>query len=495
MGSKKKQRIGFWYGFGIHMGLCRGPVDEIVEVRVGDRTAWSGSITKSKSVWINKLKLFGGEKKEGGIQGNMEVMMGETSQVIPARDSAAALSGLLNDANGTDLANPAAIRATLGNGALPGFRGTCTVYYDGWVAAMNPYPKKWTFRVRRALKGWQGGTPWYPAKAKILLDGGQIHAMNPAHIIYECVTNREWGRGIPAEFIDETSFSNAADTLYDEKFGLCMRWARKDSIDNFINQVISHIGGAIYTNRMTGLVELKLIRKDYIPNLLPKYTTENGLLQITENTVGTQGNLPNQVVVTYLNPVTNQEGAVRVQSLAGIQAARGSINTLSKTYLGIPTADLALRAAERDLLASCLNLRRFTLVFDRRGYNIVPGSVFRIANPARGLSDIIVRATEVDDGTHLNGNIKVVALQDVFGFPMSSFGGFEPVVPIPVPQPQVAQSQVMEIPYVHLARSMSASDFDYIGPDSGYLGVIAEKPDENHTDYDIAVRSAVPEED
>src|SRR5690554_3260798 len=374
------------------MGLCRGPVDEIVEVRVGDRTAWQGSIKKSMSMWINKPKLFGGEKKEGGIQGNMEVMMGEPTQTIPASSSSAALNGLLNQANGTELANPAAIRATLGNGALPGFRGVCTVYYDGWLSAMNPYPKKWTFRVRRALKGWQGGTPWYPEKAKILLAGGQIHAMNPAHIIYECVTNREWGRGMPAEFIDEVSFRNVADTLYSEGFGLCLRWSRQDGIDTFINHVINHVGGAIYTNRMTGLLELRLIRKDYIPDQLPRYTTENGLLHITENTVGTQSNLPNQVLVSWLNPITNEEGSVRVQSLAGIQAARGAINTLTKNYPGIPTADLALRAAERDLLASCLNLRRFSLVFDRRGYNITPGSVFRIANPARGLADIILRA-------------------------------------------------------------------------------------------------------
>jgi len=29
--------VGYRYFFGIHMGLCRGPVDEIVEVTVGDR--------------------------------------------------------------------------------------------------------------------------------------------------------------------------------------------------------------------------------------------------------------------------------------------------------------------------------------------------------------------------------------------------------------------------------------------------------------------------
>ena len=31
---------GYRYLFGIHMGVCRGPIDELVEIRVGDRTAW-----------------------------------------------------------------------------------------------------------------------------------------------------------------------------------------------------------------------------------------------------------------------------------------------------------------------------------------------------------------------------------------------------------------------------------------------------------------------
>ncbi|AGF89243.1 hypothetical protein SP019_00250, partial [Salmonella phage FSL SP-019] len=46
MGSKaKKITVGYKYYMGLFMGLFRGPVNEIVEIRVGDRTAWTGSIT------------------------------------------------------------------------------------------------------------------------------------------------------------------------------------------------------------------------------------------------------------------------------------------------------------------------------------------------------------------------------------------------------------------------------------------------------------------
>lgn len=66
-GKKKKSTIGHRYFMGVHMALGRGPYDEIVGIRVGDKTAWQGSITGNTEVYINKPDLFGGEEKEGGI--------------------------------------------------------------------------------------------------------------------------------------------------------------------------------------------------------------------------------------------------------------------------------------------------------------------------------------------------------------------------------------------------------------------------------------------
>lgn len=72
---------GYRYLFGIHMGVCRGPVDEVVEIRAGDRTAWTGSVTSNQHINIEAYDLFGGEDGEGGIQGDLCVMMGNDNQV------------------------------------------------------------------------------------------------------------------------------------------------------------------------------------------------------------------------------------------------------------------------------------------------------------------------------------------------------------------------------------------------------------------------------
>ena len=136
--------VGYKYSFGIHMGISRGPVDELIEIKVGDKSAWRGSITGNTTLDIDQPGLFGGETGEGGIQGSLLTLFGGPTQTAPT-------------AMGAVLDTP-----------MPGFRRKLTVFFDGIVTMMNPYPKPWKFRVRRALQGWDGD-PWYPEKAIISL--------------------------------------------------------------------------------------------------------------------------------------------------------------------------------------------------------------------------------------------------------------------------------------------------------------------------------------
>lgn len=147
MGGSKKQTVGYKYMMGLHFGLCHGPVDALLELRGGDRRAWAGAVTESGRIAIDAPGLWGGEKKEGGIVGDLDVMMGEASQ-----DPNDYLVSQLGD-------------------TMPAFRGILSlVFRKGMVGAMNPYPKPWKFKVRRILKGWHDNATWYPEKAVITLD-------------------------------------------------------------------------------------------------------------------------------------------------------------------------------------------------------------------------------------------------------------------------------------------------------------------------------------
>lgn len=72
--------IGYWYAVGMHMVSCHGPVDEVSEIQVGDKSAWLGSISSNFRVYINQPELFGGEDHEGGVVGFIDMMFGADDQ-------------------------------------------------------------------------------------------------------------------------------------------------------------------------------------------------------------------------------------------------------------------------------------------------------------------------------------------------------------------------------------------------------------------------------
>lgn len=517
-GGSKSQVVGYRYYFGLHMGVCRGPVDSVVAIRVGDKGAWVGNLTSSGAFNIDNPALFGGDKGEGGIQGSAYAYFGEDTQGAPAA---------LESMTGIE---------------QPGFRRMFTLWYDGLVTAMNPYPKAWKMRVRRVLKGWQGPVPaWVQAHGLIVmtpddlppapltttnpksstgssfveiilaqLENGvsastsngdvgygpsDIHAMNPAAIIYECLTNSEWGRGLSPNRIDQSSFEAAAITLKQEGFGLCLKWARKETIANFIKSVIDHIAAVIYTDRSTGLVKIKLVRSDYVAAELPLFTPDTGLIEVTENDVANTGSLINEMQVTYRHPVTNEKRTVRTDNLGAIKSAGGVRNTQTKEYIGLPTASLALRVAQRDLRAVSTSIRRYVFKLDRRGYSVNPGDAIRIADPTHQIRDTVVRVGAIED-CRKDGYVKVTAVQDVFALPSQSFGGSAGNIWAPPRStPCLSYHKAFELPYFMVARNTSAAEFAYLDPTSAGLGTVCDKGQPVNGAYDITVKPGAPTSD
>ncbi|MEG1971205.1 MAG: hypothetical protein RR101_13930, partial [Burkholderiaceae bacterium] len=268
-------------------------------VKVGDKLAWSGSATGNQTVAIKQPELFGGDDREGGIDGSLTVLQGAPDQPVHA-----------------------GLAAMLG-GVAPAFRGVMTLFFDGLVCSGSPYPKPWTMRVRRAKAGWAEAC-WYPEKAQIALTGSEIsaadgaiqtiHAMNPVHMLYECITNPDWGRGISAARLDGAAWRRAADAVYAEGFGMCLKWSRSDKLSQFMQEVIDTVGAVQYVDRSSGLIVLKLIRDDYQADQLPLFDANSGLLAITEDENSALAASTNEVIATYHSPVDNADHQVRVRS-------------------------------------------------------------------------------------------------------------------------------------------------------------------------------------
>lgn len=482
-GKGGDQTIGYHYYMSLFMGLGRGPVDELTEIRVGDKTVWQGSATDNSIRAIAAPEVFGGEKKEGGIQGPFRVLMGTQDQIIPGAQS-------INVGGGGPYSGNKSLPnlKTLIGGLVPEFRGRLTVFFDGLICSMNPYPKEWKFRLNRTLKGWYRNNVWYASQARIMLEGGAIKAMNPAHMIYECCTNPQWGRGLAGSRIG-TSFTTVADTLVSEGFGMCLGWFRQEDIDVFIQSVLDHIGGTMYLDRETGLIELKLFRADYDPDEIPTFDMASGLLDITEDDTGATDASYNEVIVSGHSPITNDKIQGRAHNLAA-RMAHGAPATLDREYKGLPTVELCQRVAQRDLKLASVGLRKFTCVFDRRAWKITPGSVFKINDPRRGIQNLILRAGDIEDAELTQGRITIKATQDVFGMPLTAFA--TPVErdwspPSTEALPPVGAA-IFEAGYRDVFRKLGQAEAQAATGDDAWIGSFAGQPQLTALQYDLRTR-------
>lgn len=486
-GKSSSQTIGYHFMFDILFGLGRGPWNSLKAIKVGDKIAWEGSVTDDTVNAIQSPNLFGGEKKEGGIQGPFRAFFGRADQGLPGAGSANC--GFGGPMSGVQTLP--AVKTTIG-GLISEFRGTMMLWFSGLVTSMNPYPKQWEFRGDRYSAGWYNDTCWYPVMANIALAGGTIQAMNPSHIIFECFTNPQWGRGYTWSQMDENSFIYAANKLCEEGFGLCFVWQRKEqNVDEFIAMVCDYISAVWYTDPETGKITLRLIRDDYVADDLPLFSPTTGLIDIVEDDSTAADEAFNQVVGTGRDPVSNDDFSVRVYNLAA-RIAQNAPNTQDKDYKGIPTKDLMARVLMRDLRITALGLRRFKVVLDRRGWKLRPGMPFRISDTRKGIGELVVRVGQIEDKSFKDGRITVSAMQDVFGISSTSFVGVVDSTWTPPTQEAApaAEERLLEANYRDLILRRDPSDIQALNPTDSIIGVVALSPDPVMYQYDLATRVA-----
>jgi len=302
--------------------------------------------------------------------------------------------------------------------------------------------------------------------------------MNPAHIIRECLTNRDWGLGYSTVEIG-ASFTSAADTLYTEGFGLSLIWQQDSSIEDFIASVLDHIDATLFIDRRTGLWELKLIRADYTASTLPLFDETN---VVDWGRLGRRApsDLVNSVTVRFTDAWTDDTGAVSVTDTARVQSM-GEVIATTLDYPGIRYHGLAIRVAERDLRALSVPLLTGEIVVNREGADLGPGDVIRLRSPRLGLDDVVMRISEIGQGDGRDNGIRLKLAEDVFALGATAIaGGRMPSgTGVAAPPRALTRRMVEEAPYWLLVRELGHSEAGRIlaeDPDSGTLVATGERP-------------------
>ncbi|PZQ95186.1 MAG: hypothetical protein DI533_20255 [Cereibacter sphaeroides] len=486
MGSKggSKYRVVDYY-MGVHYGICAGPVDALLGVYIKERDAWPGktkydddsdqgnsndnapivsfkdfiaslgggntpTATSSVAVAevvldINRPDLFGGDKKEGGVVGKMRYLPGGPGQVLPT-ELAAKLKTIPSKA--------------------PGYRGVASAWFYGagknsfmWCQN-NPYlPPAW-FTVFRRPKGLT------QSKATVQRLNYPPDA-NPAHMIYECMTNTDWGMGSPATLFNVASFEACGDKLLAEKFGLSMLWNDQATIEDFVKEIVDHVQATVFINPRTGLWEMKLIRGDYDVNTLRTLTPDN--CDLTNRQRKAWAETINEVVVTWTNPTNEKEETVTFQDIANI-SMQGGVVSDGRNYYGIRNKELATEVGARDIRSASYPLFSAEAECDREGWDLLPGDCIKVTWPEDGIENVVCRIGKVDYGRPGDMTVKVSLVEDIFSLEKAAYTA-PPTTgwqnPDRDPEP-MAYRQYFTMPY----PAMVAAGLDPLAAEGNYPRVV-----------------------
>lgn len=459
MSGKEKPVIGYRYHIGMHqvysLSPSNIPVTALKKLKVGDVEVWSGNVTSNSTITVNAPEAFGGDAKEGGVVGPVDVQFGGASQGVNSY-LAAKLTGY----------------------PVPSFRGLfALVLNQCQVSAMNPYIKPWSAYLSR-ING-----SFYSAKAAI------GDSMNPAHIIYEVLTSHDFGIGIPVADLDLTSFTAAADTLHAEGFGLSIFWEGEETAESFIDYILEHIDGVVFVKPTTGKLTLKLARDDFVVGGLPILDTTN-VLEVSNFSQPLLGELTSAVQVKYEDQATGVSGSTTEHDIALIEMQGGYSIAATKDYRGIPNATLASKVALRELRAMSTALIRAELIANREAWSLSVGEPFNLQWSPLGVVELVMRVASIDYGTLTDGRVRIEAVQDVFKAASTIIStptdtGWVSPISAPV---AATRRAVCEVPfYIVMQELMSESITRYneYDPTSSTVMTLATKPTQDAYNYRI----------
>lgn len=454
--SKDKVTTGFRYFLGMQFALCRGPIDNLVSIYVDEEQVFS-TPTASGAFSIDAPLLFGGEGEGttngGGLVGSATLFPGTETQAVSSYLSA--------------FQSP-----------QPAYRGTTYIAWERGYIGNSSNVRPWAFEVER-----------YPNGLAVTNAGEEKvnNAANPMCVLYEILTNDDWGLNISPSKIDVASLRVSATTLAGEGNGFAFIWDQNRDIADIITEVERQTDGSLIVNPTTGLYDFKLIRDDYTLGLLPTLD-ETNIVKMKSMSRVAWDETQNVVRVQFADPRKfYNDGFALAQDSANISIV-GALNISSIAFPGCKDPALATSLAWRELRQLSYPIAKFSIDVNRTEYAVFPGEVRRLTWSAFGITDLPIRITKVNYGRIDSGVIQVEAMQDIFA---TEAGAFSP--PQDTSWTQPAQTPVafgtndqviLDAPYVMVKLSALPDNFPRVFS-------LARSPGDPNIFYDLRTRESV----
>lgn len=309
--------------------------------------------------------------------------------------------------------------------------------------------------------------------------------MNPIHMLRDALTAAEDNTNINTDRIGD-SFQAAADTLYDEGFGLSFYWRNNRELDAFRTKVEEHIDAAIYFSRTTGKWEVKLIRDDYDAETLPVLNVLTWKDDVARELAA---ELDNKVTITYRKQADGDTKSVTVTDAASI-AVTDTVRPVKIDFDGIYDDDLAYKVAVRELRNRSQPKWSGTIVVGSVPEGFDLGTPFLIQNTEYGMtSPVVCRPVEITYSVETDRNVTIKFIEDKFS--LSDVVDIDTVIATPVTRDalDVTDYFIEECPYYFLVGEIGQSNADdelALEPLGGRSWVGSAKPNSYHISADYA---------
>ncbi len=375
--------VGYKYFIGVQFGIAH-TIDEYECVEWDDEPLieFSPTITTPQTVSVNEPDFLGGTEGPsagGGIVGDFSFFFGGSGQAASPYLSA--------------FQDP-----------LSNYKQLAHVVMEGPEVGTNPQIKPPAFIVRR-----------YPNQLALTAGRERVGlGANPAAVLFEVLTDDDWGLSIDAADIDVVNFQTQGNTLFDEVHSYSNTWNKISQVGAVIRDLLRQIEGQLFLDFSTGLFTLKLIRDESGASPGPVVLNESNVIEVENFTRGNYTETSNRVVVNWKDPTINANPSPAVQDDMANQAIQNRNVVASYNFVGCDNATLATQIAARELRGIAFPLAKCSLIATRDAFALRPGDLFEFQWDDLGIESMIMRCASVGLGDSTEIRIRIDALQDVY---------------------------------------------------------------------------------
>ena len=457
--SSTKQTINNRYELGMQLALAHGfDRDDVYchEILFGDKMPKHTRTDEPNGVTLfefNDLDFFGGNEKEGGIQGKLRFYSGTDSQ-----------------------GGNAYFAAQIGEPSPP-YQNLVYAMLERMYLGTSQYIKPVSFILSSYPN--QLGMP----------DGMHIigEDTNPACQIYELMTSKVWGVGTDPSDVDVAAFRAEGERWFNEGYGISMIYNGGATAKDLIAEILRHVDGVMFSDPKTGLITIRSARADYDIDSIPEYGPDD-FQEGIQFSRPSWSETKNTIKANYIDRTKDfSDAVVSMQDLSNIMQRDGEIETETLDFRGFTTWDACALATARSLKTLSYPLAKMSGPLPRAAWATRPGDVFKLTWPRRSIYGVVFRVVRVDYGSIAQNLVGIEAVEDIFAISNVAYTQPDPSDwndPVGDAMPALRQ-QVIESPLwftgpegvniLALASRASNIDFGYKALAGLVSGTLAEE--------------------